>query len=104
MVKSKEVTDMSPLQTAIKAEQISLLFKAMASTSIAVTANASILSFMLWDVIRHDYLIGWLTVILLITFGRLLHSHFYQRDQAKVENSQRWGSYFSAGTTLAGIC
>ncbi|WP_241696941.1 PAS domain-containing sensor histidine kinase [Mariprofundus sp. KV] len=104
MVKSKEVAEMSPLQTAIKAEQLSLLFKAMASSSFAATINAAILTFMLWDVIRHDYLIGWLTVLLLATFGRLLLSHFYQRDQAKVENSHRWGSYFSAGTILAGIC
>ncbi|NWF39353.1 PAS domain S-box protein [Mariprofundus sp. NF] len=94
---------MSHLQAAIKAEQVSLLFKAMASSSIATTINASILTLMLWDVIRHDYLIAWLAVLLFITLGRLLHSHYFQRDQAKVQNSQRWEISFLAGTTLAAL-
>jgi len=99
----QDVVSSEKLQRMISCEQIRLLYQAMGSSALATLINASILVAMLWDVIRHDYLMGWFMVLLLITSSRLAQSYRFKRQQDDIDHIRRWQRNFSAGTVLAGI-
>jgi len=74
----------------------------MVPSSVATVINAIILVFMLWDEIRQEYLIGWISVLLLVTFARGLNVLSFQRKQASIDNIELWDRYFVTGSMLAG--
>jgi PAS domain S-box-containing protein len=66
-------------ETEIHAEQVSMLYAGAPTAALANTINASILVFLLWDVIPHAALQGWLAAMCLVQASRLALTRFHQR-------------------------
>ena len=103
MVKKGDSAAMSVSQKVITTEQLSLLYGSGLSSAIATFINSSILVAMLWDVVAHNDLIAWFSVLLLITLGRLGNGYFFQRDQSAADHIQKWAFNFSTLSALAGL-
>lgn len=68
-------------ETEVHAEQVRMLFEGAPTAALVNTINAAILAFLLWDVIPHSSLQGWLAIVCLVQAFRLALTHFYQSAQ-----------------------
>jgi len=66
-------------EAELRAEQVRMLYAGVPTAAMVNAVNAPILVFLLWDVIPHVRLQGWLAVICLIQVLRLALARFHQR-------------------------
>ncbi len=68
-------------ETEVHAEQVRMLYAGAPTAALVNTLNGAILAFLLWDVIPHADLQGWLAIVCLVQAFRLALTHFYQSIQ-----------------------
>ena len=66
-------------ESEIHAEQVRMLYEGAPAAALANAVNAAILAFLLWDVIPHAPLQGWLGAMCLVQVLRLALARLYQR-------------------------
>ena len=74
------MTSSRDFRTLISRELLDLAYKNLVFSSIAVLINASVLSYLLWDVINHNYVIIWLAAMTLVTTVRYLSAWIYNKN------------------------
>ncbi len=106
-------------ETDVHAEQVRMLYGGAPTAALANTINAAILAFLLWDVIPHATLQGWLAVMCLVQAFRLALTHFYQTAQRLPQAEQgptyagplhrltspnaHWDNRYLAGVAASGL-
>ncbi len=66
-------------ETELHAEQVRMLYEAASAAALANAVNAAILVFLLWDVVSHAALQGWLGTMCLVQVSRLALARLYHR-------------------------
>ena len=66
-------------ESEIHAEQVRMLYEGAPAAALANAVNAAILAFLLWDVIPHAPLQGWLGAMCLVQVSRLALVRLYRR-------------------------
>ncbi len=88
---------------ALLAEQIKLLYQQAAFALIGTLFIALALVFVFWDYASKSWLLGWLTLIYLITFIRFLLVRAYFRKNPSIAESTIWGRLFVLGVFLSSM-
>ncbi|MFW3615900.1 putative bifunctional diguanylate cyclase/phosphodiesterase [Billgrantia antri] len=83
-------------------EQVRLLYERLWQPVLASTLAACLLVGAMWSVMPPSYLIGWLTLLVVVSGGRLWLAWYYQRQPAKRRLQRRWLYRFAWGAGLAG--
>lgn len=100
-------TDVQNEEDLIYKEQIKLLYKNSTPSLIAGLLNSIILVSMLWNVVPHERLIGWIFAIILITCVRLYFVYrfrtFREKNSWTPQDYSRWDDSFSLGIALGSI-
>jgi PAS domain S-box-containing protein len=98
----------------LHAEQVRMLYAGAPTAALVNAVNASILTFLLWDVIPHPVLQKWLGVMCLIQVLRLTLARFHQRltqpgygpvgllDRL-VLRAARWEQWYLAAVIASGL-
>ncbi|MFC1603287.1 ATP-binding protein, partial [Pseudomonadota bacterium] len=84
-------------------EQVRLLFAAIPLSAILTVVNASILTFIQWNVLNHTHLLTWLIGLLLVVVFRTYLASQYKQSESTLENTSRWQYLFNTGTILAAL-
>lgn len=91
-------------QARILGEQTRMLYEGLPLAGVATMLNASLLVVVQWPVIDHTTLLAWLTLIVLITLGRVVAAYLFRRAQSMPKDPQRWARYFCLGSYLSAAC
>ncbi len=87
----------------IKAEQTRLIYRSMPFSLLAILINSSILSLVLWQVIDHSTIIGWLVAVYLTTLYRFLtYRNFLSITPTQDNEIDHWSKLAILGATLSG--
>jgi PAS domain-containing protein len=105
-------------ETEVHAEQVRMLYEGASTAALVNAVNAAILTFLLWDVISHAALQGWLGAMCLLQVSRLALTRLYQaRRLPQPEHSSasadflhrfalknvRWGQWYLATAAASGL-
>ncbi|MBA1443830.1 MAG: EAL domain-containing protein [Gammaproteobacteria bacterium] len=86
----------------IKAEQTRLIYRSMPFSLLAILINSSILSLVLWQVIDHSTIIGWLVAVYLTTLYRFLTYRNFLSTTPAQGRIEFWRRLAILGATLSG--
>ena len=70
---------------------------------IATIINASLLVYILWELIPHRILTVWLSLILLVSLLRFILNAQFRRAPDRIQKIDRWGRLLPAGLGLSGV-
>jgi PAS domain S-box-containing protein len=87
----------------IEAQQVELLYTQAPAAFVATILNAGIATAVLWQHVDCRLLLGWLTLILVITLSRFVLVWQYSRTARRAERFEVWRRRFILGAGLAGI-
>lgn len=106
-------------ETDIHAEQVRMLYEGAPTSALANVVNAAVLTFLLWDVIPHTALQGWLGAMFLLQVFRLALTRLYQSAQRLSRSEQgpgyagslhrftpqnaRWEQWYLATVAASGL-
>ena len=91
------------LSKHIKAEAIRLLYRQSRVALMATLFNAAFLVYVLWGVIADAILLGWFTLIVLLSVSRGLSIYFYYKRDPVSLACEPWSTYATAGSLLSGM-
>jgi len=89
--------------TAVRSEQIKLLYTNSSFAFTAIVLNALILVFIEWGVVSHTALLAWLFYILALTLVRVVSVRGFYRLSPSTLEINRWGTLFLVGTAFSGV-
>jgi len=87
----------------VRAEQVKLLYAKAPMALTAISANAPILVYILWDEIRHAVLVAWLMYMIALSMGRAWLTYEYGRRPPSPLEDSHWGTWYLGGVALSGI-
>lgn len=106
-------------ETEVHAEQVRILYKGAPTAALANAVNATILTFLLWDVIPHDLLQRWLGAMCLLQVFRLALTRLYQSAERRLQpeyspasadflhwfapKNARWDQWYLATVAASGL-
>ena len=88
--------------TAVRSEQIKLLYTNSSFAFTAIVLNALILVFIEWGLVSHTALLAWLFYILALTLVRVVSVRGFYRLSPSTLEINRWGTLFLVGTAFSG--
>ncbi len=88
-------------EARILSEQTRMLYDGLPLAGMATMLNASLLVMVQWPVIAHATLLVWLSLVLLITLGRVFTAQLFRRAPLTPRTMQRWARYFIVGSFLS---
>lgn len=83
--------------------QVELAYKHAPASMLASTTASLVLALVLWTVVPHATVGGWLAYVLTVAAGRALLVARYQRAPQAQHDVYRWRRWYFAGVALAGI-
>jgi PAS domain S-box-containing protein len=105
--------------TEVHAEQVRMLYEGAPTAALVNTLNGAILAFLLWDVMPHSSLQGWLAVMCLVQALRLALTRLYQSARCPPQPERgridagllrwfaspntRWDQRYLAGVAASGL-
>ena len=87
----------------IEAEQVRLLYAQAPAGFIATIINACIVTFILRQTIAPSLLFSWLSLLFVVTLGRGILVHQYNRTALSLAHTPIWRTRFLIGAGLSGI-
>lgn len=100
--KSAAATENAPLRQRIHAETIDQLYRQSRLMQLLTLLNSGFLVYLLWEVIAHEILLTWLTLLVTLTLARsLLGYRYFNRNQRG--NESLWAARYTLGALIAGI-
>ncbi|WP_177420975.1 hypothetical protein [endosymbiont of Lamellibrachia barhami] len=88
----------------IELELVRLLYQQAPQALGGSFIVALILAGFLWQAAVHDWLLAWISVLLLVTILRGLLIVAFRRVDVAIINVERWGALYTAGALFSGIC
>ncbi|MEN8256877.1 MAG: PAS domain S-box protein [Thermodesulfobacteriota bacterium] len=88
-------------QQNIFAKQVEKAYEGLPASLSVNLVNSCVLVYVQWRVIAHLTLITWLSVLLLVSCGRL-GSYLYKKKNTLI-SSQQWGFFYIGGLFLSGL-
>ena len=85
------------------AERVKLLFEFSPGGYVLSAAVGAATAVFLWGEVRHEFLLAWIVVVMLVSGGRYLLYLAYQRRAPSIECAADWERYFIVGSTLMGF-
>ncbi len=89
-------------EARIRYEQTRLLFRAMPISVWGTLLGSTVIVTVLWTVVDHIALLGWLAIIALVTTGRGLHTFLFFKASPSPDEAGKWAHQFWLGTMAAG--
>ena len=87
----------------VKAEQVRLLYTQLPTALFATTVIAGLLVYVLWEQVPRPLLLGWLSLLALLTLGRVwLMQRYFQIDPPPAE-APPWGHALVFTVGLSGV-
>jgi hypothetical protein len=93
--------DRLALEADIEQAQIALLFERTHASNLVAVPIGLLLCAMLWRVVPHALLLGWLAAKLLVCAARLFIARRYARDGSA--RAAHWGRRYEAAVALDGV-
>jgi signal transduction histidine kinase len=93
----------SSFHTTIQSEVTAQLFSANITSVIANALNAFILAFVMWPVIPQQTIIYWLSILILVSIGRVLLSFLYNARDPKENQTLYWKNKFILAALLSAV-
>src|SRR5688500_16844008 len=90
------------LLSRARADQVATLYRQCHRTTVSMVLGAGILCIVLWGHVAPVLMAAWLSAILANQAWRMALARQYRRAQPALDDAQRWGWYWSAGSALAG--
>lgn len=96
------------IAASIYAEQVNMLYANAPTAVLANTANALILTFILWDVTSSTLLLGWFSAMVILQLGRLALARRYQRTRPRPSGARfaqrptRWDHRYLVSVVATG--
>ncbi|MFD2436618.1 hypothetical protein [Modicisalibacter luteus] len=87
----------------VRREQVKMLYESFWQPMFASIACALLLVFLMWPVIPHGVLIGWLSAMLGVMLLRLVLVMKFHRRVASVQSKHYWLGWFAVGAFAAGV-
>ena len=91
------------LPVRVYVEQIKLLYQNLPVGMFATQVIALILLAVQWSVVDHGVLLAWFSIATLSVLSRMGLFAAYRRTQLTQANAQRWVTWFTVGTVVAGM-
>ena len=88
---------------SIEAQQVRLLYTQAPIGLVASVLNAGIVAFVLWNAVAHPVLIGWFTLIVVVTLSRFMLVRMYRRAAPTADCIHLWRTRFIAGVAAASV-
>lgn len=88
---------------ALLTEQVKLLYQQAPRALIVTLIIAVTLVYVYWNYVAKEWLLSWLTAIVLLTSVRFLLVRSYFRIKPPMVDSARWGRWFMIGVALSGL-
>jgi signal transduction histidine kinase/ActR/RegA family two-component response regulator len=92
-----------PSDSAFLAEQVNQVYGNEPVGMAATVINATILTYVQWNVVSRPTIIGWLIAIFGVTAFRSWINFRFRRASVKPQDAVRWGRIFRAELLLAGL-
>lgn len=105
-------------ETDVHAEQVRMLYAGAPTAALANAINAAVLTFLLWEVIPHAALQGWLGAMCLLQAFRLALTRLYQSTHLSqseqghgyvgplhrfAHKNARWGQWYLTTVAASGL-
>jgi len=84
-------------------ETVRLLYSHARIVNISTLLVAAVLVFILWQVISHTILVGWLGFITAVSLYRLAQSYWYHRDPRQINRTQYWKKSYILSTGFSAL-
>jgi signal transduction histidine kinase/ActR/RegA family two-component response regulator len=66
-------------------------------------AAATILGYLLWEVVPHQTVVGWWVYMVVLSAARFTLAHLYRRSRPSEAAAVKWGAAYAAAAGLAGL-
>jgi signal transduction histidine kinase/CheY-like chemotaxis protein len=86
----------------VKAELVRYLYRQAPGSMVALLIVAGILTYALWNTVGHEWLVGWLAVLVGVTALRFAQIGTFFRRSPPKERIARWAVASAAGSALVG--
>jgi hypothetical protein len=86
----------------IEAEQVRLLYTQAPAGCVATVLNAGVMTFVLWPVVAHPLLLGWLVLLVAIILALGVLLWLYHRAAPTAERIGLWRTLFVLGVGAGG--
>jgi PAS domain S-box-containing protein len=103
MTAERAVGSGEPLQALVLGEQVRGLYARATLPFATNVLNSSLLAYVVYTPEAGARIAGWLTAFVVLTVVRTLSVRAYRRAAPAGAESLRWGWYFAAGSTAAGV-
>ncbi|HSV20786.1 MAG TPA: hybrid sensor histidine kinase/response regulator [Casimicrobiaceae bacterium] len=85
-----------------RADQVATLYSHGHLTTVSMGLGAAIFCGVMWDEAAHGLLAGWAALVAINQAWRTVLLRAWQRTRPGAAAAPRWGSYWAAGSTIAG--
>lgn len=87
----------------IRAAQVKLVYRSLATGLTGTFPAIGILVFILWNVVSHARLLSWVLIMLTITVARFILIRAYRRADPPASDTDRWRTLLIWSAALAGM-
>jgi PAS domain S-box-containing protein len=87
----------------IRAEQTRMLYQQIWIALIFTAVVATVLCLFQWSAVDHRTILIWLSLMVVVTAGRIVLGVLYQHAKPPVAEANRWCTWFTIGAVLAGL-
>lgn len=95
--------DDDPVSHKVRAQAIDFLYRTLPGIIISITLMPIMMVIVMWQQADRVLLLSWYGMALLVTASRLLLNRTYARRQPVLQDTPRWGHYYTLTSLASGI-